>query len=253
MSLYIVLLLFSAGVLGGIINALAGGATLITFPAMLASGLPPVIANTSNALAIAPGHLVAAIADREKLPPLNASLMIELVICAIGAAAGAGFLLSLPDGAFLRPVPGLILFGTLLFMFAPQISAWAERRRGDRPARPASGSLLLFASAIYGGFFGAGLGIILSAVLSIGDPQDIRRVKVLKNLLATSVSVVAALIFVANGAIAWAQTATMLTGALIGGYIGGALVRILPAAAVRWFVIITGLVMSLIYAERYWL
>jgi len=252
MTLSVLSLLFFAGLAGGIINALAGGATLITFPAMLASGLPPVTANTSNALAIAQGHLLAAIADRQKLPRFDAPLIIELGCCAVGAGIGAVLLLSLPEGAFLLPVPALILFGTLLFLFSPQIATWCERRRAGGAPKQGLGALLLLGSSLYGGFFGAGLGVILSAVLAVADPHDIRRVKVLKNLLATSVSLVAATIFVLHGAIAWMQTIVMLSGALIGGYLGGTLIRILPSDVVRWFVIVAGLAMSLIYAARYW-
>jgi len=245
-------LLFCAGVAGGIINALAGGATLITFPVMLAAGLPPVAANASNAVAIAPGHLLAALADRGKLPLPDRRLLFSIVLCVAGGIVGALVLLALPDRLFVLPVPALIAFATLLFAFAPQVGAWAERRRNGAPASQAAGFATLSAASIYGGFFGAGLGVILTAVLALSDPDDIRRVKVLKNLLATCVSLAAIAIFVMQGMVAWRETAPMLAGALPGGYAGGFLVRVLPAWSVRWFVIAAGTVMSVIYAGRYW-
>jgi uncharacterized membrane protein YfcA len=248
----IVLLLFVSGIAGGVINALAGGATLLTFPAMLAAGLPPVTANASNAVAIVPGHLLAVLADRRKVLPLDAKLWLSVLICLLGGGVGALLLLALPERLFVLPVPALIGIATLLFLFSPRIAAWAEARRGDAEPSRGLGPSVLGLSSIYGGFFGAGLGVILTAVLSIADPNDIRRVKALKNLLATSVSMAAVVIFIVQRAVHWPETLTMLSGALVGGYLGGYLVRVLPAIVVRWFVILTGAVMTVVYAVKYW-
>jgi uncharacterized membrane protein YfcA len=246
-------LLLAAGIAGGIINALAGGATLITFPAMLAAGLPAVIANASNAVAISPGHLIAALADRGKLPPPTRRTVAFIAASTIGGAIGAGVLLLLPERLFVLPVPGLIAFATLLFAFAPQIQRWTVGRNTSAalPSTGASGAVLGLA-CIYGGFFGAGLGVILTAVLSVTEPNDIRAIKALKNLLATCVSLAATLIFVVQGAVRWPETAVMLLGAMIGGYAGGYLIRILPAHIVRQFVIVAGAAMTVVYAARYW-
>lgn len=253
MDVTIIALLFISGIAGGIINALAGGATLITFPVMLAAGLPPVIANASNAVAVAPGHLIAAFADREKLPTADKYLLLSLLLCAVGGVLGACLLLMLPERWFVLPVPLLIAFATVLFAFAPAISAWSERRRAGAAASRTYGLAILAAAAVYGGFFGAGLGVLLTAVLALAEPVDIRKVKVLKNLLATAVSLAAIAIFIVQGAVQWPATLIMLMGALIGGYAGGLLVRVLPPYIVRWFVIVAGIVMSLVYAQRYWL
>jgi uncharacterized protein len=252
MTADIILLLFASGIAGGVINALAGGATLLTFPAMLAAGLPPVIANASNAVAIVPGHLLAVLADRRKVLPLDLKLWLSVLVCLVGGAIGALTLLALPERLFVLPVPALIGVATLLFLFSPRIAAWAEARRGDAEPSRGLGLSVLGLSSIYGGFFGAGLGVILTAVLSIADPNDIRRVKALKNLLATATSLAAILIFIVEGAVRWPETLVMLTGALAGGYLGGYLVRVLPGVIVRWFVIATGAVMTAIYAVKYW-
>ncbi|MCC8958400.1 sulfite exporter TauE/SafE family protein [Bradyrhizobium sp. Pear77] len=247
------LLLLAAGGAGGIINALAGGATLITFPAMLAAGLPAVIANASNAVAISPGHLIAALADRGKLPPPTRRTISFVAVSTVGGAAGAGVLLLLPERLFVLPVPALIAFATLLFAFAPQIQGWTVRHQ-KAAALPSTGasSAVLGLACVYGGFFGAGLGVILTAVLSITEPNDIRAVKALKNLLATCVSLAATLIFIVQGAVRWPETSVMLLGAMLGGYAGGHLIRILPAQIVRQFVIAAGALMTVIYAARYW-
>ncbi|MGL4290817.1 MAG: sulfite exporter TauE/SafE family protein [Phreatobacter sp.] len=252
MDITITLLLFLAGLAGGIINAVAGGATLVTFPVMLAAGLPPVIANASNAVAISPGHLIAAFADRAKLPPLDRQVAAALGVALAGGVIGALLLKALPDRLFVLPVPALIGFATLLFAFAPAIQAWAERRRGGAEPSRASGLGVLAGASIYGGFFGAGLGVILTAVLSIAEPNDIRKVKVLKNLLATGVSLAAIVIFISQGMVRWPETLVMLSGALFGGYAGGVLVRILPGRLVQWSVIVAGAAMTVVYAWRYW-
>lgn len=245
-------LLFAAGLVGGIVNAVAGGATLITFPAMLAAGVPPVTANASNAVAISPGHLIAAFADRQKLPRFDRPFAVALAVSIAGGIAGALLLLMLPDRLFVLPVPALIGVATALFAFAPRIQAWSERRRNGAPPSAAAETVTLGVASIYGGFFGAGLGIVLSAILSIAEPNDIRKVKVMKNLLATGVSLAAISIFVARGMVRWPETSVMLAGALIGGFAGGHLVRILPGRVVQWFVIVAGVVMTLVYAQRYW-
>jgi uncharacterized membrane protein YfcA len=151
-------------------------------------------------------------------------------------------------------VPLLIAFATLLFACAPRLQAWSARRHGEQGGhRPSRGVLPIALASVYGGFFGAGLGVILTAVVSITDPGSMRAIKSLKNLLATFVTATAILIFIVQGAVNWPTTACMLLGALAGGYAGGHLIRVLPASAVRAVVIVTGVAMTFIYAWRYWL
>jgi uncharacterized membrane protein YfcA len=253
MHLDIAALLFAAGTAGGIVNALAGGATLITFPAMLAAGLPPVIANASNAVAISPGHLLAAVADREKLPPVSARFLWLVIAAVAGGAVGAMILLAIPPRLFVLPVPALIGFATLLFALAPRLQAWSRRKLpADAMPRSTDGVLMIVLASIYGGFFGAGLGVILTAVVSITDPVDIRAIKALKNILATFVSASAIVIFIVDGTVRWMESLVMLGGALLGGFLGGHLIRVLPANLVRGFVLVAGIAMAVIYARQYW-
>jgi hypothetical protein len=245
-----VVLLLSAGVAGGIVNALAGGATLITFPAMLAAGLPAVTANASNAVAISPGHLLAALADRQKLPSPDRRVVIYVLVALLGGLAGALVLLWLPERLFIRPVPVLIGFATLLFALAPRLQRHRRETNAVAPLGPSA--MAVAAACLYGGFFGAGLGVILTAALSITEDGDIRTVKALKNLLGTCVAAAATATFTCQGAVRWPETATMLAGAMAGGYLGGHLIRVLPATVVRSIVVAGGIVLTVLYADRFW-
>jgi uncharacterized membrane protein YfcA len=238
-------------VAGGVINALAGGATLLTFPTMILAGLPPVIANASNAVAIAPGHALAVLADRHLLPRLDRGMVGKALVALIGGALGAVLLLVIPERLFILPVPVLIGFATLVFAAAPLVRNWSSERRGAIRSSPWAGASLGLA-AIYGGFFGAGLGVILTAVLSITEDTDLRTIKVIKNFLATLVSIASVVIFSCQGVVRWPATLIMLLGAMIGGFLGGYLIKILPPQVVRHVVIGAGIIMTIIYADKYW-
>lgn len=249
MELWIILLLFGAGFLGGLANAIAGGATLITFPAMLAAGLPPIIANASNALAVLPGALMAAWADRGKLPAWTAGFAAVLVAALVGGALGGVLLMITSDELFAALVPALIGFATLVFAFGKRIQAavkgLAEGSAGLRTA-------LILPAATYGGYFGAGLGVMLMAVLSITGREELRTANAIKNVASTVANLTAVVVFVVQGLIAWPQTLVMLVGAGLGGFAGGKLIAVLPAQAVRTAIIVIGTLMTLIYAWRSW-
>jgi uncharacterized membrane protein YfcA len=243
-------LLLGAGLIGGVVNAIAGGATLITFPAMLAAGLPPLIANASNAVAVTPGHLMAALADRRQLPAFDRRLATTVVLAMAAGAVGAVLLLVTPERLFTALVPALIGLATLMFALGGRIRIALSRHfhaQGDI-ARNA----LLFPSAVYGGYFGAGLGVMLLAVLAITGREEIRAINAIKNLLATAVSLATVTIFTIQGVVRWPETLLMLAGASSGGVLGGKLIAVLPPAIVRSLVIAIGVLMTAIYAWRYW-
>jgi uncharacterized protein len=252
-----VALLAGAGLVGGVANAIAGGATLITFPAMLASGIPPVIANASNAVAVTPGHFIAAIADRERIPAFDRRFLLLIVLSLVGAAIGAVLLLVTTDRTFILLVPLLVGAATLIFAFSRQIQEMISgRKRGGRKRRKQHnflGEILIVPATIYGGYFGGGLGVMLLAILGVMGIRDVRAANVMKNLLATAVSAVTIAIFIWKGIVDWPHTLVMLAGAAGGGFLGGWLVRVLPPAAVRGTVIAAGTVITLYYAWRYWL
>jgi uncharacterized protein len=243
-------LLFGAGLAGGVANAMAGGATLITFPAMIASGLLPIVANASNAVAVTPGHFVAAMSDRAQLPRADRAVIGASAAGVVGGAIGAILLLVTPERLFTLLIPALIGIATLVFALGRRIHA-AEQSHGGRsnPLR----WVLLMAASIYGGYFGGGSGVMYLAVLVITGRETIRQANVLKNLLASVVSAVTIIIFVIQGIVSWPETVVMLVGAVVGGFVGGRLVTILVPATVRGIVISAGVLMTVVYAWRYWL
>jgi uncharacterized membrane protein YfcA len=244
MSAADLLLLALAGVAGGAANALAGGGTLITFPAFLAAGVPPVVANASNALAIWPAHATAAWAERATLARLLPAWRGRMAVLALGGAAGAALLLASGDRAFLALVPPLLGLATLIFAVRRRLAALA----GGWLASPFS-SLVL---AIYGGYFGAGLGVMLLAWLGLilppGTPPA--TANALKNLLASLVTAAGILLLVLAGAIDWPAAMACLGGAVAGGWLGGRLAGRLPARAVELVVILAGTGLTLFYGWR---
>ena len=254
MELTIGLLLFGAGLAGGVANAIAGGATLITFPAMLAAGLPPVLANASNAVAVTPGHLIAACADRHVLPPANRPMLAAILAVLLGGTVGAVLLLTTPERLFTLLVPALIGVATVIFAFARPIQRSIAQAFGDTPSQPvATRAALLVPTAIYGGYFGAGSGVMLLAILSVTGREDLRSANAFKNLLASAVSAVTIVIFTVQGVVHWPDTLVMLTGAMCGGYLGGLLIKVLTPSVGRAVVIAFGVGMTVLYAYRYWM
>lgn len=248
------LLLFAAGLAGGVVTAVVGGASLITFPALLAAGLPPVVANASNTVALTPGNVAAALADLGRRPRCDRFFLAMSLVAVVGSGAGAALLLLTPEKAFTALVPPLVGAATALFALSDRIRARVAARAGG--ARRSSDGLTLLAFApvaVYGGYFGAGMSVMILALLSAADRGDFRAVNVLKNLLAGITSMVAVAVFVAQGMVAWAPALVMMAGALVGGFAGGRLVRVLPPRAVRAIVIAVGTVLTAVYAWRYWL
>ena len=249
MSLADVLLLLAAGFAGGMVNAIAGGATFFTFPAMLAVGIPPVTANASNTVALCPASLVAAWAQRRDLADLGRHLVPLSAIGVLGGAIGAVSLLLTSDRAFMVLVPFLLLGATLLFALSPRLLALIRARQahdGRFRASPPTMAVTAVASA-YGGFFGAGLGILLLATLSLAGLDRLSTANAVKNLLSSAVYLVAVVIFVVSDAVVWWATLVMLAGALLGGYAGARLARRLPQRVFRAIVIGVGSLLTVWY------
>jgi uncharacterized protein len=246
-------LLFGAGLAGGIVTAVVGGASLVTFPVLLATGLPAIVANVSNSVAMTPANLVGGLADLERLPRWDRSLAGLAAVSIAGSVAGAVLLLVTPEKAFTAIVPLLIGAATLLFGLSERIRRWlAARAAGAHASHHGLGMLLFAPVAVYGGYFGAGMSVMLLAILSVSRAGDFASNNVIKNLLSALTGVIAVVVFVAQGIVAWAPTMVMMAGGMAGGFLGGRLAGRLPARLVRWIVITVGSVLTVIYAWRYW-
>jgi uncharacterized membrane protein YfcA len=240
-----VALAFLAAFAAGAINSVAGGGTLVSFPALVGLGLPSITANATSTVAIWPGSLGGMLGFRRELQGMSPRMYALVVPSLIGGIVGAMLLKLTPASVFDRLVPLLILFATCLFM--AQDAVQRLLRIGSSTSRPGwfAGALAFqLAVGVYGGYFGAGLGIMMLAALSIIGLSDIHQMNGLKNLLALCVNGVAALYFVWNGMVYWPDVVVMAIGAIAGGVGGAGLARRLGRPAVRRIVIAVGLVMA---------
>lgn len=248
-------LLFGVGIVGAFINAAAGGGTLLTFPTFLAVGVPPVLANTSNAVAIWPGRFFVIAQYRRELFRQRERAVWTVIACALGAVAGSLILLRSTDASFIRVVPWLILGGTVLFLFDAPLSRRMKSHLHEvrpSPAMKAAASVALFLLSVYGGYFGAGVGVLLLGVLSVATGGDYRAANVAKNLVTSLNTFVAAFYFVAQGAVSWPPTLVMMVGCMIGGYFGAHLARRIPQEVMRVVVVLVGAALTAVFAWRYW-
>jgi uncharacterized membrane protein YfcA len=208
-------------------------------------------------VALMPGNFVGGIADLERRPRWDRSLVGLIMVCVAGSVTGAGLLLVTPERAFTAVVPLLIGLATILFAAAGRIQRWilsrAARPNGLRVSTDGLRLLLFAPVAVYGGYFGAGMSVMLLAILSVSDMADFRTINVIKNLLSGLASLVAVVVFVFQGMVAWPPTLVMMGGALIGGFLGGRLARVLPPSLIRGIVMTVGTILTVVYAWRYWL
>jgi uncharacterized membrane protein YfcA len=250
-------LLCAAGLAGGTIASLAGGAALITFPSLLAAGLTPISAIASNIAALTPGSLLAALSDRTQLPPVDRGFVGLIFASVIGAGIGAALLMLTPNRTFEILVPLLIGFATVLFAFGERISnalrARTLARHGREPEIKLTSIPMLLPVSVYGGYFGAGLGVLLVAVLQLATSGEYRPANATKNLVAALNGSVAMTVFAVEGSINWPAALTMMCGALIGSVIGARIARHAPREIMRFVVTAIGVILTAVYAWRYWL
>lgn len=248
------ILLFVAAFAAGVLNAIAGGGSFLTFPALVWSGVPAIAANATSAVAVSPGYLGSVLGFRAELVQLpHARLWREGLICAVGGVAGALLLLVTPARVFAAVVPWLLLFATLMFALGPRLLA--ARRGGtvrDREFVPHSlaQSFGLLVVAIYGGYFNGGLGILLMALYTLTGERSLNTANALKNFNSLVLSLLSVATFGWAGAIRWPQALLMMVAATAGGYYGARLARRLPVVWVRWLVIVTGTVMAAVFFLR---
>lgn len=243
------ILLALGGFGAGAMNAIAGGGTFLSFPALLAIGLPPVTANASNSVALWPASLASAWAYRRELARYRRHLPRLTLAAFLGGALGGGLLLVTSNALFARLVPWLLLTATLLFALAPRINRWLEARRraGPRQTLGWGGTIFQLLVSVYGGFFGAGMGIVMIAAIAMQGIEDINEINALKNWLSAVIYSVAALTFTLGGAVSWPHTLVVLLAAAAGGYLAGRIARRLPAIWLRRFILLVGTALTLYY------
>lgn len=230
----------AAGVAAGAINAVVGSGTLITFPVLIALGYQPLIANVSNNIGLVPGALAGVHGYRRELEGQRRRVVALGAFSVLGGIAGATLLLVLPSSAFDAIVPALIAIALVLVVAQPAI----DRRLADRPQRDESALVLrgtVAASGVYGGYFGAGQGILLMGILGIGLRDSLQRLNGLKNVLAGLVNLTAGVIFVFATEVDWAVAGLIALGSVVGGVVGARYGRRLHPTALRVVIVVVGL------------
>ncbi|WP_291064978.1 sulfite exporter TauE/SafE family protein [Hydrogenophaga sp.] len=244
-------LLCGAAFAAGVLNAVAGGGSFLTFPALVFAGLPPIVANATSALALSPGYLGSALGFRPELRALpRQRLRRELLICAVGGVLGALLLLVTPARVFSGIVPWLLLFATLLFAVGPALARRVLNAAGTPLGPPRWQAPALLLVAIYGGYFSGGLGILLMALYTVGGESRLNTVNALKNLNSLVLSWLAVGAFVLAGVIAWKEGLIMMLAATGGGFCGARWSRQLNPRRLRVGVVLIGLSMSALFFLR---
>jgi len=252
-SLFDLIAVGLASVAGGFVNAIAGGGTLITFPMLTAVGVPPVIANVTNTVALCPGYVGGTLAQRRDLQGQRKCMWMLLPTGVLGGITGGVLLLSTSDVTFRKLIPYLILTAVILLAFQDQLrNLVMARMSGSGRTHPheAWAIVPIFFAAIYGGYFGAGLGVMMLAVLGLVHDDSLTRLNALKQSLSFVVNIAAAFFFLFSGKVLWTAAMVMAVGALAGGVLGGRVASRIKPIVLRWIVIAVGLVVAAIYFIR---
>ena len=255
MTLFTAALLLGAGVLAGLLASIIGGAAVVVYPAMIMAGVPPQAAAVSNLVAIMPATMLAALSDRSQLPPFNRAFIGLIFASVLGAGAGAALLLATPERLFNVVIPLLLGFATLLFAFAEKIGAALRARaagRGHDITFNVSSLKVLLPVSFYGGYFGAGVGMLMLGVFSLATGGDYRSANVAKNFVSSLNGFVASAVFIVQGAVAWPQTLALMAGTIAGGLAGAHIARVIPRQVVRVMVVAVGAALTVTFARRYW-
>ncbi len=241
-----------AAVGGGFVNAIAGGGTLITFPMLTAVGVPPVIANVTNTVALCPGYVGGTLAQRKDLAGQGKRTVMLLPTGILGGITGGVLLLFTSDAVFRKLIPYLILTAVFLLAFQDRLRNAVMARMSGGRTHPREGWSVppIFLAAVYGGYFGAGLGVMMLAVLGLALEDSLTRLNALKQSLSFVINTAAALLFVFSGKVFWTAAAVMAVGALAGGVLGGRVASRIKPIVLRWVVIAVGLAVAIIYFVR---
>ena len=245
---FTLVILAAAGFLGGVLNAVAGGGTFLTFPALVFVGVPPVAANATATVAALPGYLASALGFRRDIARLDRALIGRVTLWTmLGGAAGSGLLLVSSNGAFSVLVPFLLLAATLIFLFGPRVREWAAQQRGGVAA---FGAGTMLPVAIYGGYFNGGLGIVLLALFALWGMTDLHEMNGLKCWLSFALSIISLIIFTVGHQIAWLPCLIMSMGTVLGGWAGPPVARHIPVPALRRLIAVVGFGMTAVFFWR---
>ena len=249
MTVTVAILLFLSGVVTGMINAVAGGGTFLSFGALTLAGIPPVVANATSSITQFPGYVTSTLAYWNDFKTFWRGAIALAVASFVGSLAGAWLLLQLDNPSFRAMVPWLLLAATALFAAGPYLKP-APKPGQEAAVGGVFGWVLQAVTSVYGGFFGAGMGVMMLATLGLSQSGDYHRLNALKNMLATVIAAVAIVVFVWGGVVAWPQAVVMIPGVAIGGWSGVWVARRVPQKYMRWIVITVGLLLAAYYFAK---
>lgn len=241
---------FCAALAAGFINAMAGGGTLVSFPTLLAVGISPVVANVTNTVALVPGTIGGMWAQRHDFGSQRQRLKKLLPAAILGGVAGGLLILGTSDQIFRKLIPWLILLATLLLALQGKVKKWVATRLGNahnEHHNPLVMMMFVFMAAVYGGYFGAGLGVILMATLGLVTDENMTRLNFLKQALGFVINLAAAIYFAFSGKVDWPVACIMIFGSLAGGWIGGKIAGKIKPGLLRWTVVAAGLTAALVF------
>lgn len=238
-----------AAIAAGVFNALAGGGTLISFPVLVALGVPPIAANVTNAVALCPGYFGATLAQLRNLKGQKARALVLVPAAAAGGLIGAFVLVHTQERTFTALIPWMLTTASVLLAVQEPMRALVLRRAAAQGRQRANAMALIavVVASIYGGFFSAGMSVLLVAVLGLTTADTFGRLNALKQVLASVVNVAAVLFFLWSGHIVWAFAGVMAIGALLGGALGGRLALWMKPAALRWAIVAIGFGIAIVY------
>ena len=237
--------LLAAGLVSGAVNAVAGGGSLLVFPALLAVGFPPLAANVTNSVAQWPGYLGVVAGARHELPGQGRRLLLTSSVAVFGAGIGCVLLLALPGSVFDAVVPVLVLLASALLAVQPQIKRWIGTPAAGHPDRNTVLLPAIFLAAIYGGYFGGALGVILIVTLSLCAGDELKRLNATKGVLSLVIATVTVVVFALRAPVDWTAVALLAPTTLVGGYLGARLARRLPENVLRVAVVLLGIAVGI--------
>ena len=251
MDLSRALILLGAGALAGVMNSIAGGGTIVTFPSLIVSGLSSIVANATSTIALLPGTISSVFGYRRNIPSVRHWLKMFAPVSLIGGLIGGVLLVQTPSSVFDHLVPFLILFATILFMANSTVARYFRPGGNEPPRRWLVGATIFqFGVALYGGYFGAGIGILMLASLGMLGFKDVHEMNTVKTILGFLINIIAAIYFVASGIVDWGSAGIMAVGTIAGGFSGAHFAQKIEQRVVRRIITVIGLVLSALMFYR---